>query len=111
MSARGEIPNLTRTTARGEDCRTPARAKCRPLRCDGVGGGSRAIPKGGNRGRADADSSGVVLWGFEQEEVLMEVMTVAPVGRARTLVAFARCRMSSFGKAVPIADLDCIVRG
>src|SRR5258708_13469361 len=56
----------TKLTACGKGWRTPARASVGRRCCGGVGGGSRATPKGRNRGRADAVSSGVVLWGFER---------------------------------------------
>jgi hypothetical protein len=46
----------------------------------------------------------VVLWGFDWEKCCWRRRREHRRRCARTLVAFARCWMSSFGKAVPIAD-------
>ena len=66
VSGPGVVSRAGRGTGSGKGWRTPARASVGRRCCGGVGGGSRATPKGRNRGRADAVSSGVVLWGFER---------------------------------------------
>src|SRR5882724_3305138 len=98
-------------TVVGKGWRTPARASVGRRCCGGVGGGSRATPKGRNRGRADAVSGGVVLWGFERARCDWGRWRWRCCRRTRRKVGYARCRMSAFGKSVPIADLDCIVGG